>query len=335
MPFPITSLTYGTYQYILREVAMELRWGDNDALWNHEQQGELDNIVQRGIRRFYSPPVFPGEATQHAWSFLRPVSELDTTASYNTGTVTIASGVVTLSDGTWPSAAADGDLSVGGSLYSVDTRDSGTQITLDDTTVTVATASEYTLGFYRYDLPSDFVDMIGPLTYAPSTATWAGEVPIVSEHQIRRLRQSIDYFGYPRIAAIRPRALDPTTGSRFEILFWPIPEDAFTFEYRYEMFPGLLTTTNQYPYGGLTHANTWVEACLAEAEMSKFGNQSKIHEKRFMECLRSSIEHDRQVNCPEHLGNNNDYSDIMEGGDHLFWTHRNSYNVTAYEGRTW
>lgn len=330
---PITALTYGSYQYLMREVAMELGWNNNDGLLDHEQEYECNVIVQRGIKRFYNPPVMG--KTQHHWSFLRPLSTLTTTASYNTGTIAIASGVVTLTGGTWPAEAADGEIGVSGNLYAVNTRDSDTQVTLDDLTIDVTAGAEYTLGFYLYDLPTDFVDVFGPITYEPSTTTWHGEIQHVAEIDIRKRRQTIDYFGYPTIYAIRPKALSQTTGTRYEIMLWPIPEDAWNLKYRYEAVPGDLTTSNLMPYGGDSHAPTWTEAVLAEAESSRWGNRSGFHEERFRERLMASISHDQQVNSPQTLGYNGDRSDVPLGGDHLYWAHQNSWNVVTYDGRTW
>lgn len=66
--------------------------------------------------------------------------------SYSTGTVEIVNGVVTLTGGTFPAAAGDGyTLVVNGSNYSVASRDSGTQLTLDDLTLDVTAGAAYNL----------------------------------------------------------------------------------------------------------------------------------------------------------------------------------------------
>ncbi len=86
-------------------------------------------------------------------------------STYYTGTVTIASGVVTLSSGTFPSWAGTAStgasaLNVAGTLYSVAQRDSGTQLTLTDTSVTVGSASAYVLMQSTTNTLSDaFVDV--------------------------------------------------------------------------------------------------------------------------------------------------------------------------------
>jgi hypothetical protein len=66
-------------------------------------------------------------------------------APYNTGTVTIVDGVVTLAGGTFPSGAAEDRLVVNGDTYTVATRDSDTQITLDNLTVDVGAGAAYSL----------------------------------------------------------------------------------------------------------------------------------------------------------------------------------------------
>lgn len=64
---------------------------------------------------------------------------------YGTGTVTIVSGVVTLAGGTWPASAADRRLVVNGNVYEVATRDSDTQLTLENLAVNVGAGASYSL----------------------------------------------------------------------------------------------------------------------------------------------------------------------------------------------
>lgn len=68
--------------------------------------------------------------------------------TYNTGTVTVASGVVTLASGTFPNWAASGSVVVGSDTYTVNTRDSDTQVTLDDLTVNVGAGASYVIKLY-------------------------------------------------------------------------------------------------------------------------------------------------------------------------------------------
>ncbi|MDA1013526.1 MAG: hypothetical protein O3A00_03615, partial [Planctomycetota bacterium] len=63
-----------------------------------------------------------------------------------TGSVEVASGVVTLTGGTFPSWAADGEVVVGGKSYTVKTRDSDTQVTLDNLAVNAVAGTPFKLG---------------------------------------------------------------------------------------------------------------------------------------------------------------------------------------------
>ena len=64
---------------------------------------------------------------------------------YYAGTVTVASGVVTLTSGSFPDWAASAAININGTHYNVSTRGSSTAITLADLTVNVPSASMYLL----------------------------------------------------------------------------------------------------------------------------------------------------------------------------------------------
>ena len=124
-------------------------------------QGEIKQVVPYGLelpgsndepghrdvvtRDFPLSEVRRGVDTPH-------VEETDTDLFYSRGTIEIVNGVVKLtggalpvSGGGWPAWAADGRLTVNGVTYRINSRDSGTQITLEDTTVNVAAGATYTL----------------------------------------------------------------------------------------------------------------------------------------------------------------------------------------------
>jgi hypothetical protein len=280
------------YAIIHREVGRFL--GMPRTSWSSGDLADLDDLINAGLRRFYAA---------YRWTFLRPIITLTTNASYTTGTVAIASGVVTLTAGTFPTWAAQGDLIVSGVTYSVNTRDSGTQITLDDLTVAVSSGASYTLGRPAYTLSDDFGGLDGPLTYQPGVSAIYGPIEIVPDHQIRSRRQRSDYTGRPRVASLRPITFDPTVGQRWEIHFDPIPDGAYVLTYRYKAIPNTLTTTNKYPLGGVDHNETILESCLAKAELRLDDNQSN-HETSYQQCLADSIQLDRQQHSPDWLGQN-------------------------------
>src|ERR1044071_7111632 len=64
------------------------------------------------------------------WTYYTKIGRLTTTGSYTTGTVTYNSTtrVLTLTNGTWPSWAAQGDVILNNVTYPVVTRTSGTEV---------------------------------------------------------------------------------------------------------------------------------------------------------------------------------------------------------------
>jgi hypothetical protein len=275
---------------------------------------DVDDILTQGLRMFYCPPPLPGEKYPHDWSFLTPVTTLTTTEPYDTGTVTIVDGVVTLASGTWPAGAADGELEISGESYTVASRDSDSQLTLDDTSVDEDAGTSYNLIFSTYELPDGFMDLLGPMTYQPGKSDLVGEITLVSEHQIRIWRQNAEWVGRPRHCALRPQSHSGAAdGQRFELVLWPVPDDEYILSYRYRIAPDLLTATLTYPPGGMHHSATIVEACLAAAEDMVFNDSNGPHFQRFLHLLAGSVGRDRKLNSPDTLGANMDHSDRPMG----------------------
>lgn len=67
--------------------------------------------------------------------------------AYSTGTIAIDDGIVTGSGTDFPTYAAEGKLTVGGVTYTVDSRGSGTALTLDNLLVDVTAGTSYSLDF--------------------------------------------------------------------------------------------------------------------------------------------------------------------------------------------
>lgn len=64
-------------EYIDRQIGLILKFGPNPAAWTHGQRAEIARVRERGLRRFYTPDVLPGEKRAHRWNFLRPVLQID------------------------------------------------------------------------------------------------------------------------------------------------------------------------------------------------------------------------------------------------------------------
>ena len=288
-------------------VADFLGWGRNTEGegddWSSEETARLEDIINTGARRVYYPQVLGQNGRTHKWSFLFPSEIMTFSAPYSTGTVTVASGVATLSGGTFPSWAAQGDLVVDGERYAVATRDSDTQATLVRTTLDADAGTSYSLERYVYDLPSDFHSLCGNrMAYHPDHAEGYRTITRTSVQRIRELRRNDGTeTDYPQHLAIRPASFSTATGQRWEVLFHPTPEAASVVEYRYQVEPSLDTGSDVYFRGGPMLAAALEESCLAVAEQRYRDDGATTHTDLFRELLAAALEDDK-LNGQAYLG---------------------------------
>lgn len=259
--------------------------------------GDLSTVIDRrlrdGLRRFYMA---------HDWKFLRPRATLNTVAPYTTGAIVVVAGVVTLTGGTFPSWAASAVLINNNISYKVSTRDGNTQVTLEDVSVAIDAGSSYELVQVYYDLPDSFSgELLGPLTYHPGLNESYIPVDVVDERQLRVSRQFADNTCAPWRAAILPKTFDPTVGERWQITFFPLPDDIYQFTYRYRVHPDKLTSTNKYSWGGMIHGETIRLAVLATAELDRMDGMAGAYTQQYEMALQRSILRDN-ANSPESMG---------------------------------
>lgn len=108
--------------------------------------------VQQAARRL---PLF------HEWKCFKRRAVINTVAAYTTGTVayTHSSRTLTLTDGTWPSWAAFGEVKIDNVVYQVESRTSDSAIVLEPNSnpgANIASGASYSLFRSRYPLPVDF-----------------------------------------------------------------------------------------------------------------------------------------------------------------------------------
>lgn len=262
--------------------------------FSSDQEDDINDCVHDGLYRVY---------TAHAWSFLRPVADVTTTAPYATGTITVTAGVVTLTGGTFPTWAADGVLKVSNQYYSVASRDSDTQLTLDATSASVATAASYQLA--RPEIPLDAAfDAVAndsDLTYYPSPDTWHPPVKWRHDATIRQLEGNNPEFDRPVFYSVRTVTFDATVGSRKVLAMYPTPDQAYTLRVPMILRPVLIDDTNLYAIGGEVLSQVILEACLAAAEHN-FEEREHVHEKRYKELIGLAIRDDQERSSPTSLG---------------------------------
>lgn len=284
-----TSVNYSILQQRVGKYLFGIRSG-----YSEDQQNDIKDCLNDGLRRVYAA---------YDWSFLHPLVDVTTTAPYATGTITIASGVVTLTGGTFPTWAASGVLKVNNRYYSVASRGSATQITLDTTSVTISTASSYQLARPEVELDEAF-DAIAPdrdLTYYPSPDCWYPPVRSRHDSTIRQLESSNPTFDRPVFYSIRTVRFDPTVGSRKVLALYPTPDQVYTLRVPMILRPLLLDEINLYAIGAELLSQVILEACLASAEHN-FEEREHVHEKRYMELIGLAIRDDQERSSPSELG---------------------------------
>jgi hypothetical protein len=193
------------------------------------------------------------------WKSLERRATLLTTASYSTGTVAYdhTGGAnerqLTLTDGTWPTDAADGKVVIDSVAYIITSRVSTTVVTLDPNSnpgadVTSGTSYEW----YRstYPLPVDFrkmcrmwdVDSVQEIVMIPTDMHHAASINFHSTP------------GQPVEACIRG------TGDYYNAMsieFGPPPDAAYYYDYIYEAAPRTLLV-EKYTTGTVTTSGTAV-----------------------------------------------------------------------------
>lgn len=309
------STLSAVHSEIAAELGHLLNYGRDYSAMTAAQQAEVNLLLERAQRQVYFPPILPGETQAHSWSWLHPVTTLTTSAEYTTGTVAIASGVVTLTTGTFPSWAASGEITVDGSTYAISTRDGDSQVTLVDTSVTVSSGATYSLQRVVYDCPDALGGLEGGMTYSSGTSG-SYRIPIVGEGYIRDLRSRPGgaTAGKPAMVAVRPKSGMLLTGQRFEFLLYPNADAVYILTYRYTYLPDAISSSSTtIPLGGMAHSETMMASALyiAAQYLQPFGEQVKFARQNFMDRLAASVSHDRGGMGRDKFGYNADRSDAI------------------------
>lgn len=285
-----------TYADLRAEIGYEAGWGRNPATqWTSENTSDGAKILKAGLLQFYYNPA------GHLWSFLEPKQgQLELHGAYATGTVSVTTGVVTLSGGTFPSWAAQGDVWVDGGYYPVSTRDGNTQVTLVDTSVTGLTGESYSLKHREYDLPDDFGGMVEPFTYRSDQSNWR-PLTRINEAQIRSLEAYPEVTGPPSYFCITSAAPTSSQESKARAIFAPIPDGTYSLWYRYQVVPPMLDgSTYVYAHGGAEYADT-LRLSVIDKTWQMVHGSSERH-GAFLESLQASVALDKKKTRPKTYG---------------------------------
>jgi hypothetical protein len=183
-----------------------------------------------------------------------------------------------------------------------------------------------------YDLPDDFGGIDSH--YMTYQAGRRPDVRIVSEGEIRRMRQLSSTRQAPMLAAIRPKgtAVFQDAGQRFEIIFYPIPNGEYTIRYNKIVQVNALDKDHRYPLGGMAYGDCIMKSCLAAAETTENEGRGPKWDD-FMAALTSAIREDQTTMAPQNLGYNGDNSDMRYAeGPGRPVRHTDSGVIAVYKG---
>ncbi len=164
---------------------------------------------------------------------------------------------------------------------------------------------------YAYALPHNFAMFHGPLIHAPGNTNWYPPIKLMGAEYVQTRLGETNETGRPYYAGVRAKDGAAITKTVWELIVAPVPDQSYQVKASIKINPILPAVNDAWtadvPMGGQPHDRTLIEACYAECEM--FDELSdKVHNGMFVECLRSSVSHDRQVSSAHTLGYNGDPS---------------------------
>lgn len=164
-------------------------------------------------------------------------------------------------------------------------------------------------GARSLDLPDDFGQPEGMVYVSTDSTREPCPLQFVNSGQIKQAYSAAsDASGKPMLVAMEPvRGTTATEGQRFQLLVYPEADAEYTLELAYYLLPNALSGSRPYAYGGMAHAETILESCLAIAEQ-RLDDAMDVHTKKWQERLLASIAVDRKLKAQQ-LGYNGDASD--------------------------
>ena len=157
---------------------------------------------------------------------------------------------------------------------------------------------------YAYDLSDDFGGMREDFYFAADKTYRA-----LKPRSVGFIRQQIalsDSSGIPQFYAVNPKSQTGVTGTRWEVLFYPPPNAAFVFTYRYTVLRDALSASYPYPAGSAATRNAILWACLSAAD-ALFNDSQGLAETRYQDYLRQAVDFDGRLS-PTNLGKLQDTS---------------------------
>lgn len=269
--------------------------GRTAANMSDETEADVRRVIRAGLRRFYFPTIdgkYP-----YQWRWREKSHPIPILAIYETGTVTVSGGTVTLDSGTWPANLTDYFITVSGHVLFVTERTSDTVAAVSNTQLSVDAGTSYAAYKYRYDLPSDFGEWLGGVVYADGEYTRTLANSTESELRLRyAIGQGTGAIVNQNVHTTHYAITSTPDATAQQIIFWPVPRpDAFIqgvyLSVPEDNLPSDLTTPGSTVQVDPKYADACVECILAAAEEYN-DRMLDIHNQRAEQALRTAIAHD-------------------------------------------
>lgn len=226
------------------------------------------------------------------WWFLTPQTTIVAWATA-TGTMTVTGGT-TVTDSTnkpfrpgmlghtiVPTSPA-----VAGTTYTI-TAYTSTSVVTVGAAATADTGKAFTItADGRVSLPDDFGYPEGNPAHAPSVGY--GALKHVTPDQIRVQQSLGSVSGAPTAWSVMPRAA-ATTGQRWELVLWPVPDADYTLYYSYKVNAAAMTADAEYPPGGPDIGDAILQFAKAEHERLQSGRYGVENDMALKEALPAAL----------------------------------------------
>ena len=174
-------------------------------------------------------------------------------------------------------------------------------------------------------LPDDFEGLVGEiLVSVPAGTSWRRKLEINGRAR-EMLVKYPSQTGCPAHLSVEPvKGTTEFLGQRSQLVIAPIPDQDYVLQMRYTISAEMLNGDLPYAYGGVDHAETLLESCLAIAEerADDLMPQQQVHGPKFLACLAASISRDRErtTDTIGYVGDNSDDLERRRFGRPMSWS---------------
>lgn len=338
---PPTPTTAVTVNDLRRMVARYLGYNRNYASLSTIEKEDVDEIVSRGLRRFYAPEIPAPDGTPHRWSFLMPHVDLvfEAPLSWTQGaglppvslsymatsaTMTLASGPL------FPGWSGDSIAWFAGRRRIAESG-TNTSITFSPApdpagSAPLAPGDTLVLHHWRVRLPTSIVAFAGSRFRVDGRSVEhdcavASDIAIEQNASEQSSRLASGWIERIALTTLRSSTQIGTESQIRAAIVWPPPQFTQIVRARVCIAPdlGLDATGDKVPLGGAMHGETITASVLATAE-EYFGSRKSEHRQGYLVRLASAIAFDhRAVGVVNHGYNGDGTGAPVEprGGDHI------------------